>query len=143
MKTLSLVLGASLLASPAFATKPTPQHPSDACKHGPVIEVLACHLEKPSRASKSVSIRHCGKSLVATISMPGMTDAPVEVASYDVKEHKPAAGVMGGSEHFTGTHFELAINWTTAIHRGGHIGHLKAQAGTEKIETEMICLRTK
>lgn len=143
MKTLSLVLGASLLASPAFATKPAPHKPSDACKHGAVIHVVECHLEKPTRASKSVSIRHCGKSLVATLSMPGMADAPVEVASYDVKEKKPAAGVMGGSEHFTGKNFDLAINWTSAINRGGHHGHLKAQVGAEKIEAEMICLRTK
>ena len=95
------------------------------------------------RASKSVSIRHCGTALVASLSMPGMTDAPVEVASYDVKEHKPAAGVMGGSEHFTGTHFNLTINWTTAPRNGGHLGHLKAKVGSETIETEMICLRTK
>ena len=139
MKLLSIALGASLLASPAFAAgerSVASKHASDACKTGHVKQVLSCHAEKPTRASKSVEIRECGGKLIGSVSMPGMTDKPVESASAVVTHAKPEPHRLGAPAVYKGADFDLTINWTTSPSKnGGHLGHFKSKALT----ADLIC----
>jgi len=142
MKLLSIALGASLLASPVLAAgerSVANKHASDACKTGHVKEVLSCHSEKPTRASKSVDIRECGGKLIGSVSMPGMADKPVESASAVVTHAKPEPHRLGAPAIYKGTDFELSINWTTSPKKGGgHVGHFKSKALT----AELICTQS-
>ena len=127
-----------------ICARPPAPKPSDACKSG-ASNVMFCVRAAPVGPTKSASIRNCGGKFVATVVVPGpdATSAAADQVSWFVKRKAAPAGVVGGSESWTGDGFKLGINWTTTpVIRGGHKGHLTCKSGRVSLDEDFVCQRT-
>jgi hypothetical protein len=134
-----ILIAALVVAAPALADK-THALPPGPCKG---VQSVLCRKVTPSRADMTFTLTECTDKKLgteATAWRPGLTDKSVPEHSWKKlsQDHNTA---VGAGHTYQAAGFKLSVNWTTSPDpkSGGHLGHITAKVGSEKIDEQVIC----